>query len=203
MICPNDNQEMRQVKIISHYGQPIFLDQCGSFGGLWFDETKLYRGKPGEAEKIELADADILRQPTLIMNPTHFCPRDKTALIKFSDANFPKEVILERCPNCGGFWLNRGEFTKYQKARQELLRPREKTSEDIELENNLKQLAASYREGTDDNRLKKLASFLSKPVDADNLLLAEPVSQITENKNPLGYLMDVLMLLLRFFVFKG
>ena len=53
MLCPNDNTEMRQVKILSQYGGPVFVDQCEKCGGIWFDESELFRAGQGEAERIE------------------------------------------------------------------------------------------------------------------------------------------------------
>ena len=65
MICPNDNIEMHQVRIESYYGQPIFLEQCENCGGIWFDESELYRAKQGEANKIELLDPEIAQIESL------------------------------------------------------------------------------------------------------------------------------------------
>jgi Zn-finger nucleic acid-binding protein len=51
MLCPNENIEMRQVKVESHYGQPVILDQCPECGGIWFDKMELYQVKQGEQRK--------------------------------------------------------------------------------------------------------------------------------------------------------
>ena len=112
MIYPNDNTQMRQVKIQSHYGQPIILEQCSQCGGIWFDESELFRAKQGESDKIELLDTEILRAPANIEGLARNCPRDKAQLFQFKDRYFPKGIILERCPSCKGVWLNRGAFTR-------------------------------------------------------------------------------------------
>lgn len=201
MICPSDNAEMHQVIIKSHYGQPIFLEQCGVCGGIWFDESELYRAKQGEAKKIEQLDSETLWAQTLIQNEIHLCPKDQTKLFRFTDNNFPMEVFVERCPECNGFWLNRGEFTKYQKARQELMRPKEKTDQDKLLEENIRQMLAAYQAGKDDDVFRKLGQFLSKPVDETALGNFESKEHSTQMEK-FDLLMGVLTTLFRLFVFK-
>lgn len=202
MICSNDNAEMHRVKIISHYGQPIFLEQCRKCGGIWFDESELYRAKPGEADKIELLDSEILREPSAIENSIHFCPIERAQLFRFTDKYFPSGIIVERCPKCDGFWLNRGEFSKFQEARWELLKPKEKTPEDKKLEEDIKQLFELHRTEGDNDTLKKLASFLSMPLDTDTMLPLESPEESSEGKKAFNLIMDILAVILRIFVFK-
>jgi Zn-finger nucleic acid-binding protein len=202
MICPNDNFEMQQVKILSHYGQPIFLEQCKGCGGIWFDQAELYSARPGEAEKVELMGSEILRTPSIIENHKHVCPKDQAELFRFTDPYFPKDIVVERCPKCDGFWLNRGEFTKYQKARQELLRPREKTPEDIKLEEDIKQILESHRLEQTDSTLVKLARFLTTPIDENAIVPLDSTQSPPEENKGLALLLNVLTLLLRLFIFR-
>lgn len=143
MRCPSDNTEMRQVRIASHYGGPIFVDQCESCGGIWFDESNLFRAKQGEAEKIEALNIEMLRTPSVIENSPLFCPRDQGAMQRFTDKYFPQDIVLVRCPSCHGIWLNRGTFTKYQQFRQKLM-PKKKSLEDERLEKSIAPLIVSY-----------------------------------------------------------
>jgi Zn-finger nucleic acid-binding protein len=169
MICPVDKIEMRRVKIISNYGLPIVLDQCERCGGIWFDEAELFRAKQGEAEKIELLlNTDILKSPTIIENSTLTCPRDRTVLYQFTDKYFPKDIILERCPTCKGIWLNRGQFTKYQKFRQEIKPPDEKSPEYKKLEERIKHLLEAYHSGSSNETLKRLGEFLNTSLDSED-----------------------------------
>ena len=202
MICPNDHIEMRQVKIQSHYGQPIFLEQCEGCGGIWFDEAELYRAKQGEAKKIELLDTQSLWTPSPVKSTRHICPKDHIELYRFPDKYFPEGIIVERCPVCSGFWLNRGEFTKYQKARQELLRPKEKSPEDIKLEEDIQKLLEAHKGGSADDTLGKLARFLSTPIDENSLLNSESVQQSPAMGNTLNIVLNVLITIFRAFVFR-
>jgi Zn-finger nucleic acid-binding protein len=144
MLCPNDRTEMHQVKIVSHYGGPIFVDQCEKCGGIWFGESELFRAKQGEAEKIEALNAEILRTPSTIENSNLICPRDQTAMNRFTDKYFPQDIVLVRCPSCHGIWINRGTFTKYQQFRQKLM-PKKKSPQDERLKKSIAPLIVAYK----------------------------------------------------------
>jgi Zn-finger nucleic acid-binding protein len=167
MLCPVDKIEMHRVKIVSHYGQPVELDQCESCGGIWYDKAELFRAKQGEAEKIEALNTRILKNPAMIGNSRLICPRDQTVLYRFTDKYFPQDIILARCPTCEGIWLNRGLFTRYQGFRQELKRTKEKSPEDKELEERISQLIAAHQSGHPNDTLERLGKFLSTPVDSE------------------------------------
>jgi len=154
---------MRQVRIASHYGGPIFVDQCESCGGIWFDESKLFRAKQGEAEKIEALNTEMLRTPSVIENSTLFCSRDQGAMQRFTDRYFPQDIVLVRCPSCHGIWLNRGTFTKYQQFRQRLM-SKKKSLEDERLKKRIAPLMVSYnyeRERSDEAQRRDVDSALN------------------------------------------
>ncbi|MBU4375554.1 zf-TFIIB domain-containing protein [Patescibacteria group bacterium] len=118
MKCPECQIKMSEVKTSSHYGIPMVLDQCPECGGLWFDESELYRTKHGVAQRIEKRlDAGKLRKFALMENRMMHCPRDNMALKKFSDSHGFKDIQIDICPECGGLWFNYGDFTKFQDAR--------------------------------------------------------------------------------------
>ena len=203
MFCPNEKAVMRQVGVPSHYGQQVIIDQCEGCGGIWFDAFELFKVKLGEAEGIESIDSDRLRVPSAIDNPTLLCPRDRTALVQYKDPNFPRELILTRCPQCQGFWLNRGEFTTYQETRREMMRPREKTLEDEKLGEDVKRMLQSRIDSGTTEALGRLGAFLSSPGH-------EPVSspfgasrEAAEEGKTLDTVLNVLMVLLRLFILRS
>jgi Zn-finger nucleic acid-binding protein len=202
MFCPYDHTEMHQVQIESHYGQPIFLEQCTACGGIWFDESELYRAKQGQAEKIDSLDAESLWSPATLEDTPHVCPRDQETLFRFEDKNFPAGIIVERCPLCDGFWFNRGGFTTFQKARQELLRPKERTPQDLELEAHIKELLAQHRTNNTDSTLSKLGRFLSTPVDENTFLPLENDDPPPMVENAISLILKIIIPLLRTFIFR-
>jgi Zn-finger nucleic acid-binding protein len=203
MICPNDSTEMHQVKITSHYGQPIVVDQCEECGGIWFDESELFRAKQGEAEKIESLDSELLRNPSNIENLTLVCPKDQAVLFHFTDKYFPEDIILMRCPSCSGIWLNRGQFTKYQRYRQELKKPKETGTEDKELQERVNQLIESYRAGSTSAVMNNLGNFLSMPLDKYASLPPDSTQRVPAAENAFNVALNILMAILRVFVLRG
>ena len=196
MKCPNDNTELYQAKIESHYGQPILLEQCKECGGIWFDETELFSARNGEAEKIEVFDSKSLWTPTNMERRVLRCPLDESELFRFRDRYFLKGIILERCPSCNGIWLNRGDFTSFQKTRQQLKRPKEKGSEDKKLEEDIKSILAAHDAEAANNTLEKLGAFLSMPIDrATPRPLGQSGNQLEQGKSG-NLIFDVLMLVL-------
>lgn len=202
MFCPNENARMHQVAVSSHYGQQVIIDQCEKCGGIWFDAFELYKVKQGEAQEIEELDPDIFTAHSDIDHPTLLCPRDQAALFQYDDPNFPKGLILMRCPKCQGFWLNRGEFTKYQEVRQKLKDPEEKTPEDLKLEEDVKRLLESHRAGNSHDGLAKVGKFLSTPVGDSALFPFDSTRGLSDERNTLDSILSVLILLLRLFVFR-
>ena len=198
MKCPNDNTEMYQVKIEGHYSQPILLEQCKECGGIWFDEMELFSARHGEAEKIEVFDSKSLWTPTNIEKRILRCPLDQSELFRFKDRYFLKGIILERCPSCNGIWLNRGDFTKFQQARQELKRPKERSSKDKRLEEDIKSILSAHRaEATStSNTLEKLGRFLSMPMDRATLRPLEQSEKQLEQGRAGNLILDVLMFVL-------
>lgn len=201
MKCPNDNTQMYQVKIEGYYGQPILLEQCKECGGIWFDEMELFSARHGEAEKIEVFDSKSLWTPTNIERRIRRCPLDQSELFRFKDRYFLKGIILERCPSCNGIWLNRGDFTKFQQARQELKRPKERSSKDKRLEEDIKRILSAHRAEAASNTLGKLGRFLSMPIDRATLRpLEQSENQLEQGKTGnliLNVLMVVLLALIR------
>jgi Zn-finger nucleic acid-binding protein len=205
MICPNEKTEMHPVQIESHYGQTIMLEQCGGCGGIWFDESELFRARQGEAQRIEQLDAAMLRTVSEIKTVELRCPRDGALLFRFTDRRFPDSIILERCPTCRGIWLNRGDFTRYQDHRQERMTPpKEIIIGDDGFEKGVAGVLAAPPSGNPENVLGKLGNFLSTPLDQRTL---RPLSASAEDKpagaeNAIGASLNVIMFLLRLFVLR-
>ncbi|MFT5140619.1 MAG: Zn-finger nucleic acid-binding protein [Lysobacterales bacterium] len=201
MYCPNDHVKMHHTAVPAHYGQKIVLDQCEGCGGLWFDALELYQTKLGADEPIAELDTDALLAPTGIDHSPALCPRDKTLLSQFQDSRFPKSIALLRCSACQGFWLNRGEFTKYQQARQDLKATDAKKPEE-ELDDTVKQLLASHRTGSSSDAIASAAAFLSTPVGLNTAFPLGTSNETDDDNNKLDMFLNVLITVLRIFVFK-
>jgi Zn-finger nucleic acid-binding protein len=197
MLCPNDGAAMRPVSINSHYGQPMTVDQCEKCGGIWFDESELFRAGRGEAEKIEALNTEAFITPSQAENLVLACPRDQVQLFRFTDKHFPESIILERCPTCHGIWLNRGDFSRYQKARWESLQPKEKAAENKKLQETIEELTALHKSGNSTVVLGKLGRFLSTDMDINSTLAADAPAKSTKAEETANMAVGILFTLLR------
>lgn len=88
----------------------MVLDVCyGGCGGIWFDATELDRVSAQAAATLH----SIWQVPVSNVKLTdpRPCPRCPARLLDrkwFSDA---KKVEIDQCPQCGGIWLDAGEFS--------------------------------------------------------------------------------------------
>jgi Zn-finger nucleic acid-binding protein len=200
MKCPNEGNEMQPVKVESHYGQIVLLDQCPRCGGIWFDKFELYAVKPGEAQKIDKLNEDILRTASTIEHSELFCPKDNVKLVHFQDMFFPKDIVIARCPVCNGFWLNRGEFTKYQAYRQSLKKHQEDKQKDEKLQKEIALILADHQAGDDTGTLGRVGQFLSTPMDSTTWEPLEPDKLSGKEKNAIAMMMNILLVIFRFFI---
>jgi Zn-finger nucleic acid-binding protein len=202
VLCPNEKTELQPVTVESHYGQTVVLDQCPDCGGIWFDNFELFRARQGEAKRIEQLNVDCLRAPISIEQTELRCPRDNARLVQFSDYLFPKDLILARCPLCNGFWLNRGEFVKYQRyrqKRQDANKPKEILVEDNPVDREIIKAFEENRTSDSSLLLGRLAKFLSTPLDASGH--PQSPDQLSEKENnALSLIMTALTLVLRFLI---
>ena len=87
------------------------LDVCyGGCGGIWFDAQELERVSARAAATLHtIWNAPVTRVKQT--EPRH-CPRCPQIVLErkwFSDA---KLVEIDQCPQCGGVWLDPGEFSR-------------------------------------------------------------------------------------------
>lgn len=160
---------MRAVHAESHSGFPVVLYQCPNCGGLWFDKLVLYSTKQGEASRIEdPLNFEKLKSPKVFEMATLHCPVDALELQPYKDAYFPKAVHVHSCPKCGGFWLNRGEFMRFQESRSMVVSTERSKADDI-FHREVELLLQAHHEGGKNDSIAKLAKFLSKSMQSTTL----------------------------------
>lgn len=193
---------MNEVKTESHYGAPILLDQCLQCGGVWFDKEELLATKHGEAEKIDLVlDASILTQPKVFEKDSLSCPVDNTILTIFKDPFFPKELIVERCKRCGGFWFNRGEFKSYQNYRLQKQTEAANNKYD-KLKEEINKLLVAQSNSQKYQTMAHLGEFLTSPVDASSMQVLHGPYKSQANRG-INIFLSVVQIILRLFLQKS
>jgi Zn-finger nucleic acid-binding protein len=109
MNCPACFQALAEIKVGS-----VKLDVCeGGCGGIWFDAFELERV---EREHHGTGDAlvNVTRDPALRVDFSlkRGCPRCDDIKLKRHFFSAKKEVEVDQCPNCGGYWLDADELEK-------------------------------------------------------------------------------------------
>lgn len=112
--CPACNFELTKFTLGG-----ITLDAChGGCGGIWFDAFELQHLD----EQHELSDQHLLR---IQINPRikvdfsrkRACPRCQGVKLQRHFYSVRREVEVDHCPGCGGYWLDAGEFDKIRGER--------------------------------------------------------------------------------------
>ncbi len=105
MECPVCNTDLEKSDL-GKYGF-VILDVCPQCQGAWFDK--------GELDRLDEAIwVDIEKHAFHDVEGDHkqvSCPKCKVVLDPISPSD-EHELIIDRCPSCEGFWLDRGELDR-------------------------------------------------------------------------------------------
>ncbi len=114
LTCPQCATAMNEVMASAAVGYFIVLDQCPRCGGIWCDRWELYPLTAAAAEQLDSVDQAALTRPAATRSEPLQCPRCRARLRRFRDASLPQDVQIERCSNCDGMWLKRGELRRFK-----------------------------------------------------------------------------------------
>ena len=107
MECPACHHTLSPMQV-----DGVAVDVCNEgCGGIWFSWMELQRfDEPKEAAGEELLDIHRVEGVTVDPGPLH-CPQcaDKIQL-KRHFFSVKRDVPVDECPECGGYWLDPGEL---------------------------------------------------------------------------------------------
>ncbi|MFO7957959.1 MAG: zf-TFIIB domain-containing protein [Candidatus Brocadiia bacterium] len=106
MKCLNCEREMVNYTVVTQDDQ-ISYDMCEACGSLWLDAGELDKMAFQVEGSIEFSSTEPDESAPL---SEHECPRCdgfKLERVRFLGKS---DIVLERCANCGGFWLDGGEL---------------------------------------------------------------------------------------------
>ena len=116
MNCLNCKKEMINNLVQTKKGQ-ISYDICEACGSLWLDAGELDKMAFQVSGSVEYCSKDRVEG---ISEPTRRCPRcEDTTLDKVSFIG--SDIVLDRCKNCGGFWLDGGELDLINRELQDIM----------------------------------------------------------------------------------
>jgi Zn-finger nucleic acid-binding protein len=110
MTCLDCGKEMATYEVHTSSTSAAY-DVCEAFGGLWLDKGQLDKVADQVDGDIEYCSTEEAATPASDKVCPR-CPSEHLLKVKFlgDDA-----VILERCGNCGGFWLDGGQIDRIDK----------------------------------------------------------------------------------------
>ena len=92
----------------------VIVDVCqGGCGGIWFDNFELKKfDEPHESAGQALLDVE--RDDSVIVDRQKRlkCPKCDDVVMMRHFFSVKREVEVDECPGCGGFWLDCGELAK-------------------------------------------------------------------------------------------
>ncbi len=92
--------------------QDINVDVCqGGCGGVWFDQFELKKvDEPQEALGEELMHVERDPEVKLHNEGKRYCPRCEGMPMLKHFASVKRQVQVDECPNCAGYFLEHGEL---------------------------------------------------------------------------------------------
>ena len=107
MICPACENELQDVQI-----EGITLDVCSNgCGGIWFDRFELQKmDESHEFTDEVLPDVEVSPQVTVDHTKKRNCPKCQNIVMMRHFFSPSKDVEIDECPKCAGFWLDDGEL---------------------------------------------------------------------------------------------
>ncbi len=107
MICPRCKNRLTIVTV-----DKVAVDVCkGGCGGIWFDLKELDNfDEPHETAGEELLDIDLGLRRDVDYKARINCPRCKDVILMRHFSSVKREVEVDKCPKCGGYWLDYGEL---------------------------------------------------------------------------------------------
>jgi len=117
MKCPACFGELKEIQVGS-----LKVDAClGGCGGVWFDAFELQRvDEESEEAGAMLLDLDRDEQLVVDQSRKRECPRCPDIKLKRHFFSARRQVEVDQCPNCGGYWLDYGELALIRAERGEL-----------------------------------------------------------------------------------
>jgi Zn-finger nucleic acid-binding protein len=107
--CPACSNEMTQVEV-----QDVSFDVCqGGCGGIWFDWFELNRiDEPHEALGADVFHTDVDNANAPDPDAKRHCPRCENMPMMRHFHSVRREVHVDECPRCAGFFLDHGELNQ-------------------------------------------------------------------------------------------
>ena len=106
MDCLSCGHEMANFTALTEQ-QQISYDMCEACGSLWLDEGELDKMAFKVKGSIEFSSQEEVEGASATSKHCPRCNGVELEKVRFLGGS---DIVLDRCPNCGGFWLDGGEL---------------------------------------------------------------------------------------------
>ena len=107
MKCPACRNELTPITV-----EDITVDVCeNGCGGIWFDTFELQKvDEPKESTGERLLDINRDKKIRVDLSQRRHCPKCQDTVMMQHFFSVKREVTVDECYRCGGFWLDYGEL---------------------------------------------------------------------------------------------
>lgn len=120
MKCPACFNDLTEFHVAN-----LAVDACqGGCGGIWFDAFELQKVDE-ESETAGEPLLDIQRDGRLVVDASRKreCPRCAGMKLRRHFFSAKRQVEVDQCPNCGGYWLDAGELALIRAEKTQAATP--------------------------------------------------------------------------------
>lgn len=117
MKCPACFNELSELHV-SNFRVDVCQGRCG---GIWFDAFELQRVDE-EKEAVGERLLEIRRDERIIVDTTRKreCPRCAGVKLMRHFSSPKRQVEVDECPNCAGYWLDAGELGRIRQEKTQM-----------------------------------------------------------------------------------
>ncbi len=108
MKCPDCSSALQETDF-----HGVRIDECSKCRGRWFDRDQLRVAKDRTDDNLRWLDFDLFGEeakPFEVKPSGRNCPKCMVVMTSLEYA--PSQVIVDRCDQCQGVWLNHDEFER-------------------------------------------------------------------------------------------
>jgi hypothetical protein len=106
--CPDCSSTLRETDF-----HGVRIDECPQCRGRWFDRDELRVARDRTDDDLRWLDFDLFGEAARPFETTpsgRKCPKCMIAMASLTYA--PSQVVVDRCDQCQGVWLNHDEFER-------------------------------------------------------------------------------------------
>jgi Zn-finger nucleic acid-binding protein len=117
MNCPRCSLPLSEVDLGELGGEyaAVVIDACPDCGGVWFDKGELDQRDESVWTDVEALEFEVVTGDRVAA----LCPRCSVDLLSIAPSDLPR-LVIDRCPECWGFWLDSGELESVQEMAADL-----------------------------------------------------------------------------------